>query len=45
MRVVVDMQDKSPPANIVVFSTRGPLTIAEQEVPWPGDQSSQDPVS
>jgi hypothetical protein len=38
------MQDKSRPANIVVFSTRGPLTIAEQEVALPGDEV-QDPVS
>lgn len=45
MRVVVDMQDKSPPTNIVVFSTRGPLTIAEQEVTLPGQETVQDPVS
>lgn len=45
MRVVVDMQDKSPPTNIVVFSTRGPLTIAEQEVTIPGEETVQDPVS
>jgi hypothetical protein len=45
MRVVVDMQDKSPPANIIVFSTRGPVTIAEQEVAIPGEETVQDPVS
>jgi hypothetical protein len=45
LRVVIDMQDKSPPANIVVFSTRGPLTIAEQEIEIPGDEVVQDPVS
>lgn len=45
MRVVVDMQDKTPPSNIVVFSTRGPVTIAEQEVTLPGEETIQDPVS
>jgi hypothetical protein len=45
MRVVVDMQDKARPANIVVFSTRGPVTIAEQEVSLPGEETVQDPVS
>jgi hypothetical protein len=45
MRVVVDMQDKTPPSNIVVFSTRGPVTIAEQEVTLPGEETVQDPVS
>jgi hypothetical protein len=45
MRVVVDLDDKTPLANIVVFSTRGPLTIAEQEVTLPGQETVQDPVS
>lgn len=45
MRVVVDMDDKAPPANIVVFSTRGPLTIAEQDVALPAEETVQDPVS
>jgi hypothetical protein len=45
LRVVVDLGKIERPENIVVFSTRGPLTIAEEEVELPGNESADDPVS
>ena len=45
MRVVVDLGNVAKPHNIVLFSTRGPLTIAEQEVDLPGEAAVDDPVS
>lgn len=45
MRVVLDLDDPAPPNNIVVFSARGPVTICEQEVTLPGEDTVQDPVS
>jgi hypothetical protein len=44
MRVVVDVEHK-PTTNIVIYSTRGPLTICEQEIWLPGDPAIDDPVS
>jgi hypothetical protein len=43
LRVVVDLGRVERPGNIVVFSTRGPLTIAEEEVELPGSESADDP--
>lgn len=43
MRVVVDVDRK--PTNIILYSTRGPLTICEEEVSLPGDETLDDPVS
>jgi len=45
MRVVVDLGNIGKPENIVLFSTRGPVTIAEQEVDLPGEDADDDPVS
>jgi hypothetical protein len=45
LRVVVDLGRAERPENIVLFSTRGPLTIAEEEVELPGSESGDDPVS
>ncbi|OFV89624.1 MAG: hypothetical protein A3J75_00030 [Acidobacteria bacterium RBG_16_68_9] len=45
MRVVVDLGEARRLDNIVVFSTRGPLTIAEHEVELPGNESDDEPVS
>ncbi len=45
MRVVVDLGNTKRPENIVVFSTRGPLTIAEQEVEVLGEEAVEDPAS
>jgi hypothetical protein len=45
MRVVVDLDNDKRPENIILFSTRGPLTIAEQEIDLPGDEPAQDPYS
>ena len=45
MRVVVDLGNTKRPGNIVVFSTRGPLTIAEQEVEVLGEEAVEDPAS
>jgi hypothetical protein len=43
MRVVVDVDRK--PTNIVLYSTRGPLTICWEEI-WPtGDEQLDEPVS
>jgi len=43
LRIVVDLGKVERPENIVVFSTRGPLTIAEEEVALPGSESADDP--
>lgn len=43
MRVVVDV-DRTP-TNIVLYSTRGPLTICEEAVALPGDTPVEEPVS
>ena len=43
MRVVVDVDRK--PTNIILYSTRGPLTICEEEVSLPGEEQLEDPVS
>lgn len=43
MRVVVDVDRK--PTNIVLYSTRGPLTICWEEIWLPGDEQPADPVS
>jgi hypothetical protein len=43
LRVVVDLGKVERPENIVVFSMRGPLTIAEEEVALPGSESADDP--
>lgn len=43
MRVVVDVDRK--PTNIVLYSTRGPLTICWEEIWLPGDEQQDDPVS
>lgn len=45
MRIVVHLGSAARPENIVVFSTRGPLTIAEQQVELPGEEAAEDPVS
>jgi len=45
MSVVVDLGSTKRPENAVVFSTRGPLTIAEQEVEVPGEEAVEDPAS
>lgn len=43
MRVVVDVDRK--PTNIVLYSTRGPLTICWEEIWLPGDEQQDDPMS
>ena len=43
MRIVVDVDRK--PTTIVLYSTRGPMTICEQEIWLSGDEETQDPVS
>lgn len=43
MRVVVDVDRK--PSSIVLFSTRGPLTICEEQISLPGEVDLDDPVS
>jgi hypothetical protein len=43
MRVVVDVDRK--PSSIVLFSTRGPLTICEEAISIPGDEEVEGPVS
>lgn len=43
MRVVVDVDRK--PTNIILYSTRGPLTICEEAISLPGDEELDDPVS
>jgi hypothetical protein len=43
MRVVVDVDRK--PTNIVLYSTRGPLTICWEEIWLSGDEQPDDPVS
>jgi hypothetical protein len=43
MRVVIDVDRK--PTNIVLYSTRGPVTICEEAVSLPGDADLDDPVS
>ena len=42
-RVVVDVDRK--PTNIVLYSTRGPLTICWEEIWLSGDEQADDPVS
>jgi len=43
MRVVVDVDRK--PTSIILYSTRGPLTICEEAISLPGDDELDDPVS
>ena len=43
MRVVVDVDRK--PTSIILYSTRGPLTICEEAISLPGDEELEDPVS
>ena len=43
MRVVVDVDRK--PTKIVLYSTRGPLTICEEAIAVSGDEELDDPVS
>src|SRR5215468_675784 len=43
MRVVVDVDRK--PTSIVLYSTRGPLTICEEAIALPGDEDLDGPVS
>ncbi len=43
MRVVVDVDHK--PTKMVLYSTRGPVTICEEEVEVPGDDDADVPVS
>ena len=43
MRIVVDVDRR--PTTIVLYSTRGPMTICEQEISPPVDEPPQDPVS
>jgi len=43
MRVVLDVDRK--PTTIVLYSTRGPVTICEEAIIVPGDEEFEDPVS
>jgi hypothetical protein len=45
MRVIIDLKDMGIPDSIVLFSTRGPLTVFEQEVSLAGVEYNEDPVS
>lgn len=45
MRVVLDLGDGGVPDDIVLFSTRGPLTICEQEVSLVGEEHGKGPIS
>jgi hypothetical protein len=43
MRVVLDVDRK--PTQIILYSTRGPVTICEEAIAVPGDDDIEDPVS
>jgi len=45
MRVVLDLEDVGVPDDIVLFSSRGPLTICEQRVSLVGEEPSKGPIS
>jgi membrane protein YdbS with pleckstrin-like domain len=45
IRVILDLKDVGMPDSIVLFSTRGPLTVFEQEVSLAGVAQDDDPVS
>jgi len=45
MRVVLDLEDVGMPDNIVLFSSRGPLTICEQKISLAGGEQDKGPIS
>lgn len=44
MRVILDLEDVGIPDDIVLFSTRGPLTIHEQKVSLVGEERDHGPI-